>query len=77
MANKVPYSIADQISLLKQFLVISTMIYLCNEVTPNHQIKNNILDLFSNYPNIPIYKLGFLNNWQDQGLWKSYGSITT
>ena len=72
MANKVPYSIADQISLLKQLLVISTMIYLWNEVTPNHQIKNNIFDLFSNYLNIPIYKLGFLNNWQDQGLWKTH-----
>jgi len=46
------------------------MVYLCNEVTPNHQIKNKILTLFANNPNIPIYKLGFLNNWQNQGLWR-------
>lgn len=46
------------------------MVYLCNEVTPSHQIKNKILALFANNPNIPIYKLGFLNNWQNQGLWK-------
>jgi abortive infection bacteriophage resistance protein len=54
----------------KPFLIISTMLYLCNEVTPNHQIKTKILNLFGNNPTIPIYKLGFLNNWQDQGLWK-------
>jgi abortive infection bacteriophage resistance protein len=54
----------------KPFLIISTMVYLCNEVAPNHQIKSKILALFANNPNIPIYKLGFLNNWQNQGLWK-------
>ena len=54
----------------KPFLIISTMVYLCNEVTPNHQIKSKIISLFANNPNIPIYKLGFLNNWQNQGLWK-------
>lgn len=54
----------------KPFLIISTMVYLCNEVTPNHQIKSKIITLFANNPNIPIYKLGFLNNWQNQGLWE-------
>lgn len=54
----------------KPFLIISTMVYLCNHVTPNHQIKSKILALFSSNPNIPIYKLGFLNSWQNQGLWK-------
>jgi hypothetical protein len=54
----------------KPVLIISSMVYLCNEVTPIHQIKNKIPTLFANNPNIPIYKLGFLNNWQNQGLWK-------
>lgn len=54
----------------KPFLIISTMIYLCNEVSPNHQIRQKIIDLISSNPNIPIYKLGFLNNWQKQELWK-------
>lgn len=54
----------------KPFLIISTLLYLCNQVTPNHQIKSKIKTLFANNPNIPIYKLGFLNNWQNQGLWK-------
>lgn len=49
---------------------MSTMLYLCNEVTLNHQIKNKLLALFNNNPTIPFYKLGFLNNWQNQARWK-------
>jgi len=54
----------------KPFLIISCMVYLCNKVTPGHQIKTKILDLFNKHPHIPIYKLGFLNNWKNELLWK-------
>lgn len=54
----------------KPFLIISSMIYLCNKVTPNHQIKIKIIDLIDNNPDVPIYKLGFLNNWKSEPLWK-------
>jgi len=54
----------------KPFLIISAMVYLCNKVTPNHQIKSKILALIANNPHIPVYKLGFLNDWQNQDLWK-------
>ena len=59
-----------QVQTKKPFLIISTMLYLCNQVTPNHQIKSKILYLFQTNPTIPIYKLGFLNNWQNEPLWK-------
>lgn len=59
-----------QVQTKKPFLIITTMVYLCNRVTPNHQIKIKILNLFDNNPNIPIYKLGFLNDWQKQSIWK-------
>jgi abortive infection bacteriophage resistance protein len=54
----------------KPFLIISSMVYLCNRVTPGHQIKTKILDLFNCNPLVPIYKLGFLNNWENEPLWK-------
>jgi len=54
----------------KPFLIISCMLYLCNEISIGHQIKQNILDLFATYPQIPIYKLGFQNNWDKEPLWK-------
>lgn len=59
-----------QVQTKRPFLIISCMVYLCNEVTPGHQIKTKILDLISSNPNIPIYKLGFLNDWKNEPLWK-------
>jgi len=58
------------VQIKKPFLIISSMLYLCNMVTPGHQIKSKTLDLFKTNPNVPIYKLGFLNNWQNEPLWK-------
>ena len=54
----------------RPFLIISTMLYLCNKVTPGHSIKSKILDLFNQNPNIPIYELGFLNNWNNEPIWR-------
>jgi len=54
----------------KPFLIITSMLYLCNQVTPNHQIKSKILNLFASNSSLPIYKLGFLNNWAKQPIWQ-------
>ena len=54
----------------KPFLIISCMVYLCNQITPNHQIKTKVLKLIEENPKIPIYKLGFLNNWENEPIWK-------
>ncbi|MCX6235101.1 MAG: Abi family protein [Bacteroidetes bacterium] len=54
----------------KPFLIISCMVYLCNQISPNHQIKSKIINLFHANPAIPIYKLGFLNNWQNEPIWQ-------
>ncbi|MBN7810184.1 Abi family protein [Algoriphagus sp. H41] len=60
----------DEVQQKKPFLIISCMLFLSNKVTPNHQIKAKILDLFSQNPEMPIYKLGFFNNWEKQDLWR-------
>ena len=54
----------------KPFLIISCMVYLCNQITPSHQIKVKVLKLIEDNPKIPIYKLGFLNNWENEPIWK-------
>jgi len=54
----------------RPFLIISTMVYLCNQVTPGHAIKSKILELIQLNPKVPIYKLGFQNDWEQQPLWK-------
>ena len=54
----------------KPFLIISTMVYLCNIAVHENGVKEKILDLFQNNPDVPIYKLGFLNNWNQQPVWR-------
>ncbi len=46
------------------------MVYLCNQVTPNNNIKKKITELIDSNPSIPVYKLGFLNNWRNEPIWK-------
>jgi abortive infection bacteriophage resistance protein len=60
----------DEAQQKKPFLIISCMLFLCNKVTPNHQIKTKILALFEQDPEMPIYKLGFFNSWEKQDLWR-------
>jgi len=54
----------------KPFLIISCMVYLCNNVNQQNQIRTKITELFNAYPSIPIYKIGFLNNWYNEPIWK-------
>ena len=54
----------------KPFYVITSMVYLCNAVDSNNEIKTKLLTLFKQNPNIPIYKIGFMNNWQNEPIWK-------
>jgi len=63
-----------EVQTKKPFLIISSMVYLCDTVTPGHQIRAKILGLFGSNPDIPIYKLGFLNNWKNEPLWKYKGA---
>ena len=54
----------------KPFLIISTMVYLCNNTVSVNGIKEKIKDHFRDNPNVPIYKLGFFNRWDQQPLWQ-------
>ena len=60
----------SQAQTKKPFLIISCMLYLCNKVTPGHHIKKKILELINSNPSIPVYKIGFLNNWDRHSLWR-------
>ncbi|SHJ61903.1 Abortive infection bacteriophage resistance protein [Reichenbachiella agariperforans] len=60
----------DPLQTKRPFLIISTMIYLCDKVTPNHQVKSKIIKLIQENPTIQIHKLGFLKDWDKTTLWK-------
>jgi abortive infection bacteriophage resistance protein len=53
----------------KPFLIISALVYLCNNVHVDHSVKTQLLDLFKRCPNIPIYKIGFIAGWEKHPLW--------
>ena len=54
----------------KPFLIITCMVYLCNSIATDNKIKIKLIKLISDNPKIPVYKLGFLNNWVNQPVWK-------
>jgi len=54
----------------KPFSTISCMVYLCGFLHDSHDIKLKIVNLVSLYPKVPVYKLGFFNQWQNEPLWK-------
>ena len=59
-----------QVQCKKPFLIITTMVYLGNQISPEDEIKLKMLRLFETSPKLPIYKLGFLDNWQKHPVWK-------
>jgi abortive infection bacteriophage resistance protein len=54
----------------KPFSTISCLLYLYQHLNQSENMKQQIIDLIKTYSNIPIYKYGFFNHWQDEPLWK-------
>lgn len=52
------------------FGVISCLLYLVNTLDPNITMKEEIVQLFSSHPQIPVYMLGFTSGWNENPLWK-------
>ncbi|WP_344726172.1 Abi family protein [Corallibacter vietnamensis] len=53
----------------KIFPLLSAILYISNEISPGHHIKQELLDLFNQFPNIPLSKMGFPANWQTEPIW--------
>lgn len=62
--------IPDNHQRRKIFPILSGIIYLNNEISPGNHIKQELLDLFTQFPNIKLNKMGFPENWQNEPLWK-------
>ena len=54
----------------KPYGVVTAMLYLCNAVYPENQIKEKLLSLIDNSTTIPIYKYGFTGDWHKEPIWK-------
>lgn len=62
--------IPNQHERRKIFPLLSAIIYMNNQISPGHHIKEGLLDLFNAFPKIPLYKMGFPETWQNEPLWK-------
>ncbi len=62
--------IPNQHQRRKIFPLVSAIIYMNNVISPGHHIKTELLDLFEQFPNTPLYKMGFPKNWSSEPIWK-------
>jgi abortive infection bacteriophage resistance protein len=64
--NFIPTNLQTQ----KIFPLLSALLYLNEEISPRNNIKNELKSLIAKFPNTPLYKMGFPNNWEFQSIWK-------
>lgn len=54
----------------KIFPLLSAIIYMNDEISSGHHIKQELLQLFSTFPQIHLSRMGFPGNWQNEPIWK-------
>jgi abortive infection bacteriophage resistance protein len=54
----------------KPFSTISCMTYLCGFSGQPHDMRREIIELIDDYPDVPIYRYGFFNDWRNEPIWK-------
>jgi abortive infection bacteriophage resistance protein len=59
-----------QINNSRVFCVLTMLAQLLKIVAPQSNWKERLLDLFNDYKDIPLYKLGFPKGWENIEMWK-------
>ena len=59
-----------QINNSRVFCVLTMLAQLLKVVAPQSSWKERLFDLFKDYKNIPLSKLGFPKGWEDIDMWK-------
>ncbi|MDR1196624.1 MAG: Abi family protein [Endomicrobium sp.] len=65
------WSVPLQIKNTKIFCILTILAYLIKIIAPQSKWKSRLLDLFNDYKNIPLYKLGFPKGWENIDMWKN------
>lgn len=60
----------SELSKKKPFLIITSMLYLCNAINAGDTYKRKIISLIEENPDIPIYKIGFPDHWNRESIWQ-------
>lgn len=70
---KRPKTLQEQIDLLKSRNMAfkdESNFYLNNFISPGHHIKEEFLILFEEFKQVPLYKMGFPKEWENNPVWK-------
>ena len=54
----------------KPYLIITSMLYLCNAINAGDIYKKKIISLIAKNPDMPIHKIGFPNHWNKELIWQ-------
>lgn len=54
----------------RAFGIISCLLYLSNAIEPNNNLKEEIVNLVSSHPSVPIRMLGFPSDWRTNPIWR-------
>lgn len=63
--------VPDNYQRRKIFPILSAILYLSNFISPGHRIKAEFIELFDDFKNVPLYKMGIPNGWENQPIWKN------
>jgi abortive infection bacteriophage resistance protein len=55
----------------KFFPIFSAIIYLNEIISPGNKLKDEFLALVNQYPNTPLYKMGFPPKWKEEPIFKN------
>jgi len=54
----------------KPYGIITAMLYLCNAVYPQNDIREKLLQLLDTNQDVPYSRLGFSGDWRNEPIWK-------
>lgn len=55
---------------MRAFGVITCLLYLVNTLDAENTLKEEIQQLFSDHPKVPVNMLGFIGDWKENPIWK-------
>lgn len=57
---------------MKLYAQLCTILYLEQSIIPNSNIKQQLLKLFTDYPNVSPRRMGFPCRWENEPLWNTH-----
>lgn len=72
MPARLPLAWADtsRVRPMKLYAQLCVILYLEQSIVPNSNIKDKLLKLLADYPQVSVRRMGFPNGWENEPLWQ-------